>query len=444
MARARPASSRPRRALDAERLVRAGLWLAVFLGGFVLNEPAPYELAMVAVLGVWLLSGPRLPTAIAPLLATLTLFLAGGLLATLMSDDFGEAVMYIAVTGFLCVTALFFAAIVARAPERLATISNAYLAAAVIVGLLGILGYFGFGSALFTLYGRAKGTFQDPNVFGPFLVLPWTVLVHSLLTEPLMARPVWKPLLRLVALGVLTLAILLSFSRAAWGLAVFAGLGVYVLVFIDARTARERARLAGFALAGVVAFVALLAVALSVDAISGMLLQRARLVQDYDAARLGRFARYVLGFQLVVEHPFGLGPLQFRNHFPEDEHNTYMKAFTTYGWLGGAAYLALVAVTVRAILPIAFQPRPWQWAARCIVVVLVGHMLMSFIIDTDRWRHLYMLYGLAWGLVACEARLRAGAGPTGMAGRGHAAAATARARTGDGRIGALAPGARSG
>ena len=207
-------------AFDTARLGRAALWVVVFLGGFVLNEPAPYELAMVAGLGLWLLSAPRLPVAIAPLIVIVTLFLSGGLIATLMSDDFGEAIMYIAVTGFLAVTALFFAAIVAQAPDRLTTISNAYLASALVVGALGIAGYFGYGHAIFTLYGRAKGTFQDPNVFGPFLVLPWTVLVHTLITRPVLERPFWRQAGRLAALAVLTLAILLSFSRAAWGLAV--------------------------------------------------------------------------------------------------------------------------------------------------------------------------------------------------------------------------------
>ena len=418
-------------AFDTARLGRAALWVVVFLGGFVLNEPAPYELAMVAGLGLWLLSAPRLPVAIAPLIVIVTLFLSGGLIATLMSDDFGEAVMYIAVTGFLAVTAIFFAALVAHDPDRLKTISNAYLASALVVGTLGIAGYFGYGHAIFTLYGRAKGTFQDPNVFGPFLVLPWTVLVHTLITRPVLQRPIWRQAGRIAALALLTLAILLSFSRAAWGLAVFSGLGVYLLVFMGTRDAHERARLLGFALAGVLAFIALLVVSLSLDSISGMLLQRAKLVQDYDAARLGRFARYVLGFQIVVDHPFGLGPLQFRNFFPEDEHNTYMKAFTTYGWLGGISYLALVIVTFRAFLPVVFQPRPWQWAARCVFVVLVGHMMMSFIIDTDRWRHLYMLYGLAWGLVALEQTFRARA-KRAVKNRGSTAVST------------LAPDARSG
>jgi O-antigen ligase len=392
--------------LDTSRIAAAGLWFVVFLGGFVIREPAPYELAMVVVLGGWLLSGARLPVATAPLLVIVVLFICGGLISTLMSDDFGEAIMYIAVTGFLAITCLFFAAIIAAAPERLFTIRSAYEASAVIVSLLGIAGYFGFGHETFTLYGRAKGTFQDPNVFGPFLVLPWTFLVHSLLSEPLVSRPLIRPLLRLGSLAILSLAILLSFSRAAWGLAAFSGLGVYLLVFIGTRDAHARARLLGFALAGTLAFAALLVVALSIDSISTMLIQRAKLVQDYDTARLGRFARYVLGFEIVVDHPFGLGPLQFRNFFPEDEHNTYMKAFTTYGWLGGAAYLALVIVTFRQMLTVVFQPRPWQWAARCVFVVLVGHMIMSAIIDTDRWRHLYMLYGIAWGLISLEYGMR--------------------------------------
>jgi O-antigen ligase len=419
-----PAKARVGVRLDGRIVGTIALWIVVFLGGFVLREPAPYELAMVVVLSGWLLSAPRFSPALAPLLLVVVLFVCGGLLATLMSDDFGEAIMYIAVTGFLALTSVFFAAVTSADPSRLKTIANAYLASALIVALLGIGGYFGaLPGSLFTLYGRAKGTFQDPNVFGPFLVLPWTVMLHAVLT-----RPLSRALLPVAALAVLSFAILLSFSRAAWGLAAFSGLGVYLLVFIVTRDPRGRARLLGFGLAGLVALVAMIVVALSVDSISGMLLQRARLVQDYDTARLGRFARYALGFQMVLDNPFGLGPLQFRNFFPEDEHNTYLKAFTTYGWLGGVAYLALVGFTATRLFPLVFQPRPWQWAAQCVFVVLLGHMLMSVVIDTDRWRHLYLLYGLAWGLIACEYAWRARA-----AAPAHAGYAQARAEAPGGR-----------
>ncbi|MBL6431148.1 MAG: O-antigen ligase family protein [Alphaproteobacteria bacterium] len=198
-----------------------------------------------------------------------------------------------------------------------------------------------------------------------------------------------------LALAVLSFAILLSFSRAAWGLAAFSGIGIYALVFITATDGRQRARLLAIGAAAALAVVAMIVIALSVESISGMLLQRAKLVQDYDTARLGRFARYALGFQMVVDHPLGLGPLQFRNFFPEDEHNTFLKAFTTYGWLGGVAYLALVFFTAKQLGTDLPAPR-MAGAAQCVFVVLLGHMLMSFIIDTDRWRHLYLLYGSAW------------------------------------------------
>lgn len=392
--------------IDTRVIGTIALWVVTFLGGFVLREPAPYELAMVVVLSGWLLSGPKFSPAVGPLLLVIVLFICGGLMATLMSDDFGEAIMYIAVTGFLALTAVFFAAVTASDPTRLATIANAYTASAVIVALLGIGGYFGvLPGSLFTLYGRAKGTFQDPNVFGPFLVLPWAIALHAVLT-----RPLNRSLIAIAVLAVLSFGILLSFSRAAWGLAAFSGAGLYLILFSMTQDRGERSRLILFGIAGTLALLAMIAIALSVDSISGMLLQRAKLVQDYDTARLGRFARYSLGFQMVLDNPFGLGPLQFRNFFPEDEHNTYLKAFTTYGWLGGVAYLSLVVFTAVRLFPLIFQRRPWTWAAQCVFVVLLGHMLMSAIIDTDRWRHLYLLYGLAWGLIACEYAWRSSAG----------------------------------
>ena len=391
-----------RLSLSTRAVMAFALWVVVFLGGFVLSEPAPYELAMVIVIGGWILSGPRFSVALAPLIAVIVLFIAGGLLATLMSDDFNEAIFYIAITGFLALTAIFFAAVVSADPGHLTSIAHAYTIGALIVAILGIGGYFGvLPSEIFTLYGRAKGSFEDPNVFGPFLVLPWALALHALLTRPLRGS-LWP----LVVLSILSFGILLSFSRAAWGLSVFSALGLFTVLYTCARDGRARARLLGFAAAGILALIALIVVSLSIDAISGMLIERARLVQDYDTARLGRFARYALGFQLVIEHPFGLGPLQFRNFFPEDEHNTYLKAFTTYGWIGGVAYLALVTLTLRYLFPLMFQPRPWQPFAQCVFAVLAGHMLLSLIIDTDRWRHVYLLYGLAWGLIAAEHKRR--------------------------------------
>src|SRR5690606_26769489 len=81
-----------RRAVNARlvELLRTGsIALAVLLSGFVLHEPAPYELLLVVLIPVWALFGLRLSRHIAPLIALLVLFNVGGLLAMTQMDDLG-------------------------------------------------------------------------------------------------------------------------------------------------------------------------------------------------------------------------------------------------------------------------------------------------------------------------------------------------------------------
>jgi len=58
-----------------------------------------------------------------------------------------------------------------------------------------------------------------------------------------------------------------------------------------------------------------------------MFKQRASFDQSYDEGRFGRFGRHILGAQMALELPFGIGPLQFTKFFPEDTHNSYLNAF---------------------------------------------------------------------------------------------------------------------
>ncbi len=110
---------------------------------------------------------------------------------------------------------IFFAVIVAEETEgRLDVILRAWTLAALIAAFAGIAGYFRlFPGAfdLFTLYARAKGTFNDPNVFGPFLILPMLMAIQAFFrgTSGQMVRAGG-------VLAVLLVALLLSFSRGAW------------------------------------------------------------------------------------------------------------------------------------------------------------------------------------------------------------------------------------
>ncbi|WP_417694911.1 O-antigen ligase family protein [Roseibium sp.] len=385
--------------LTTSRIGDGALWLAAFLSGFVIREPAPYELYLALITVIWLLFGLKLRSEFGPLVVCFLLYCAGGIASVPLATKFETAFTYTAVTVFLTVTSIFYAAVLAEKPGRFKFIEHGYLACSVIVAITGILGYFHAfpGAEFFTRYDRARGTFEDPNVYGPFLALPTVILVQRL-----MVRPLRECLLLLPILGILVLGIFLSFSRGAWGVLLAASLVVYALGLITEQNSAKRLRLVLLGLGGVLALAAMLAVALSFDSVWDMFQQRAKLEQPYDVARLGRFARYSLGFEMVLERPLGLGALEFNQYFPEDEHNVYLKGFTTYGWLGGTAYIVFLVWTFARLVPLLFKHRPWTPFIHCIFGVMLAHMFLQIIIDTDHWRHVYMLYGLAWGLIAAE------------------------------------------
>jgi hypothetical protein len=146
--------------------------------------------------------------------------------------------------------------------------------------------------------------------------------------------------------------------------------------------------------------VLLLAVLLSFDSIAEMFRQRASFDQSYDEGRFGRFGRHILGAEMALDLPFGIGPLQFHHFFPEDTHNSYLNAFMSGGWISGICYPALVFTTVILGFRHIFTPVPWQRAYLAVFSAFVGTVGESFVIDTDHWRHFWMMLGAMWGMFA--------------------------------------------
>ncbi|WP_377296047.1 O-antigen ligase family protein [Rhizobium sp. SGZ-381] len=388
----------PQRA--ALRLIGSALLaLGVFLSGFVISEPAPYELMLSVQIALFFLAGLKISRAVGPLLILLLLFNVGGMLSLMVMADLSGAPMYMAVSLFLALTAVFYAAMIEDDHRRLGLIFRAWVAAAVITALLGILGYFHAfpGADVFTLYDRAKGAFQDPNVFGPYLVAPALYLMYRLLTGGLAAAP-----LTLAGLLVLTLGIFLSFSRAAWGLYLFSALALIAVMLLKERTAAFRLKIFTLALAALLLAMLSVGLALQSKKVSDLFLNRAKLVQDYDGARLGRFERHKMGFLMAMERPLGLGPMVLGKMFGEDEHNIWLKSLTTYGWLGFVSYLLLVWSTLVIGFRALLRDRPWQPYLMIAWIVLAGHTMIGNVIDLDHWRHVYMLFGLIWGCFALE------------------------------------------
>ena len=264
--------------------------------------------------------------------------------------------------------------------------------------MLGILGYFDLpGFELFTRYERAQGAFADPNVFAPFLVPAILYLMYGI-----MNRSVTKLPIRLGFMLVILLGVFLAFSRAGWGLTVVTGAMFYFLLLVNARNRQVQAKYILLGVAGLVALVLALFAALQVEAIADLFSERAKVVQNYDGERLGRFARHAIGFELALSKPFGIGNLEFGFLYGEDEHNVYLRALLSYGWLGFVSWLALVFWPLVAGFKILFQARPWQVYFQIAYVVVVGHLMVGWVIDIDHWRHFYLLLGILWGCILLE------------------------------------------
>jgi O-antigen ligase len=376
---------------------RGALWLLTASSGFALIEPSPYELVFLIALFVFALTGIRFSQKLLPMVFLLLVYNIGGIFSLIPWMDESASVRFTAVSVYLMITAIFLAAIMAEDPlGRLDTLRKGYLFAAWCAGLAAILGYFdlaGLGS-LFTLYGRASGTFKDPNVLGPFLVLPIVyTLQHVLIGRLGLGRG-------LAVMSVPLLALFLTFSRGAWGSLAGSALLMVALTFLTSPNASRRTRIVFLSLVALAFLVVALLIALSFENIRSVFEVRASLDQDYDQGVTGRFGNQLRSIPLLLDAPNGFGPLRFRWLFPEDPHNVYINAFASYGWLGGLAYLGLTAATCFAGWRLVFTRAPWQNHAIVLWSVLFVTILQGLQIDTDHWRHMYLMLGLVWGLAA--------------------------------------------
>lgn len=381
-------------------LMNAAIAIAIFSGGFVIFEPAPYELFIAALLGVSFLCGMRIPLEIMPLLVLFTIFNFGGVVSSFMMVDYARGLNYVAVSYFLAITSVFFAILIKNDMSRLRLIYRTYVVSAVCTSILGIVGYFGVGGfEIFTRYSRAMGAFQDPNVYAPFLVAPILYLIYGIVNR----SPTLLPI-RAGALVILLLGLFLAFSRAAWGLSVVSALIFYLLLIVNEQKAKVRLKYIVLAATGFAAIVILLIVALQFDAVSSLFTERAKAVQDYDGGRIGRFARHLLGFELALTSPLGIGPLEFGYIFGEDTHNNWVKALMAHGWIGFVSWVAINVWTLGAGFKLLFRQRPWLPYFQIAYVVFFGHVLVGNVIDTDHWRHFFLLIGIIWGCIALEKR----------------------------------------
>ena len=250
-------------------LQRALVWLAGASCAIVFIEPSPYELVTLVAAVLFVATGLRLRLVFMPLLLPLVLLNVGYSIGAIPLLDQADVASWIATSWYMAVTVMFFAMVVSDdTAARLDMLRRGLIVGAMIASLAAIAGYFNLvpgGHDLLTLYERGRGTFKDPNVLGAFLILPSLFVLQSVVLDRF-----GKAFRNTIALGILALAILLAFSRAAWGGLVITSAFMLALMVLTSRSSAERSRIIVMAIVAVVAGVTLIAVLLSFNSIAEM------------------------------------------------------------------------------------------------------------------------------------------------------------------------------
>jgi O-antigen ligase len=367
----------------------AAVALGLFLLGVQMVEPAPPDFVFGVVIAVAAVTGRFEPTRVPlTIFATLGAFLVLNLISAVGAVSASRAAFFFSITLYLAVFSIWLVGYV-NSTGRARLLVLGWLAGAVTSALLGVMALFAPlpGSEQLTYYGdRAKGFFDDANVFGPFMV-PILLVVLSETLEPRLLR--WRRPVMLAILFVLAAAILFSYSRAAW-----LNVAVAIIVFFGAISVRRGGsrRLLPLLLILVVTLVAGSFI-VSASGSEEFLQQRATL-QAYDVER---FEAQEAGVKLAESHPLGIGPGQFEAVVQYSAHSTFIRAFAEQGILGLVAFVGLALATlVLAGRNAVLGRSTYGIGSAALLAAWCGMLVNSFFVDTLHWRHLWLVAALIW------------------------------------------------
>jgi O-antigen ligase len=377
--------------------------LAVGSSFYVAIEPAPTDLIfLILFAAVLLLPRIRFPLDLNPVLGGgLLVFLAASVLSLLWSQDMERGVFYLSVTLYLLAAWFVVVSLLANyGPPMSNLIMRAFLIAATIVAVIGLIGHFSTVLQdylyLQTPYGeRARGTFKDPNVYAPYLVAALLLVINRMITRRVLS-PVMIALLCLFALETLG-----AFSRGAYvnlavALAVYFALQLFIV-----RRRDWLVRACGLLGLSLVVLVPVVIVFLQTTELDDFLSARLRL-QHYDAERFGTQA---LAVDMFSESPLGIGPGQSERQLPISTHNLYLRIAIENGLfalLGFCAFLASTLwICLRGVLR---RGGPFFDLYACSLAILAGMLVNSLVIDSLHWRHLFLFLAIPVGLWQCELR----------------------------------------
>jgi O-antigen ligase len=403
-----PAPAPARAPSIASKAVPSSLWwlvaLAVGSSFYVAMEPAPTDLLFLVLFAVVLLKkGLRFPLDLNPVLAIGLLgFSAGSVLSLIASEVGTRAGFYLSVTAYLFIAWYMLVTLLANYGTPMwQLILRAFLVAAVLGALIGLIGHFstvpqdylGLRSAY---AGRARGAFKDPNVYAPFLCAALLLVINQMVTRRVLS------VVSIVLLCLFSLEILAAFSRGAYvSLAVSLFVYFALLLWVNPRSDRL-VRSGAIIIVGSLIVVVLSIVFIRAAGMEDLLLERLQL-QHYDTER---FSTQSLALTTLSDSPLGVGPGQSEVLFPQSTHNLYVRIAIENGIISALFFLVFLAATFWISLQGAWRRGPHQDIYVCCIAILAGILVNSLVIDSLHWRHFFLFLAVPIGLDHYERWMR--------------------------------------
>lgn len=359
------------------------VWIVMAISGVVFIEPAPMDLGiiMLLVLGI-LLRKLTLSISNPKVCILLFVFLLANVISFFGVSNSVVAFRYFLITLYLILSWLFYIFFVTTYREKAVKILfSGYTFAAVSSAFLGLLAYFSIipDNEILVKFGRISGFFKDPNVFGPFMI-PIALYSLSKLEES-NKKTKW-----LICFLIVSISVLLSYSRAAWGCYAVALAIYYGLKFIKKPNFKILAKVVSISLfVGIILYIVI-----SIPQINQMLEVRFA-VHSYDT---DRFAKQDQALTAIPEFPLGIGPGQTEITLNYATHNGYLRVWLENGFIGFFSYLLFVISSLFISIKRYFDTNSTLYliAAGSIVSLLIN----SFVIDTIHWRHLWFILAIPW------------------------------------------------
>lgn len=351
--------------------------------GIVFIEPAPMDFGIMIVLALGILLGKiKFSKKLLVIFAVIYTFILANVISFFEADNFPVALRYFAITIYLVLSWFFYIGFVGKYKEKAVNVLFlGYTFAAVSSAILGLLAYFSIIPDNETLvkFGRMSGYFKDPNVFGPFMIPAALYALSKIEKEN--SKLKWY-----AVFGLTSVAVLLSYSRAAWGCYAVALLVYFGIKFL--RKPNFKVLIKTMFLVGIITSGLLYLV--SIPQISASLEQRFA-IHAYDT---DRFAKQDQALNVILDYPFGIGPGQTELTLDYATHNGYLRIWLENGLLGFLSYMLLIICSLFVSIrkSISTGNNIYIIATASIISTLVN----SFVIDIVHWRHFWFLLAIPW------------------------------------------------